>query len=90
MQQHDDKILKFNRAVGAIVKKIRKKTNKSINKFALEYDIDRGNFSRLEKGAINCRLFTAWKISEASEIKFSDFAKLLEHELGADFKIFDD
>ena len=90
MQQDNIERTKFNKAVGAVVKKIRKNTDKSINKFALESDIDRGNLSRLERGSINCRMFTAWKISEASGIKFSEFAKLLENELGENFKIYDD
>jgi transcriptional regulator with XRE-family HTH domain len=91
MQQHDKKILQFNKSVGEVVKSLREnKPNTSINKFAREYDIDRGNLSKIERGSIGCRLITAWKLAEASNVTFSEFAQLLERKLGKDFKFFDD
>ncbi len=89
--QQDDKILYFHKAVGAIFKEIREnKSNISISRFAREYDVDRGNLSKIERGMLGCRILTAWKISEAAGIKFSDFAKRLEDKLGAGFKFFDE
>jgi len=89
--QQNNKILRFNKAVGNVFKKIRESAPLiSISRFAREYDIDRGNLSKIERGALGCRLLTAWKIAEAKGIKFSDFARLLEEELGEDFRIFDD
>ena len=91
MQQKNKNIDLFNKTVGAMVKDLRQKSAaKSINKFANEYDFDRGNFSRFERGEISCRLVTMWKICEASNIKFSDFAKKLELKLGKNFKMIDE
>ncbi len=91
MREIDKKTLQFMNAVGNTLKEIREKqTNSSINKFAREYDIDRGNLSKIERGIINCRLITAWKLTEAAGIKFSDFARKLEEELGKDFKLMDE
>lgn len=86
-----DKTLQFKSIVGEIFREIREKnTNSSINKFAREYDIDRGNLSKIERGIICCSLLTAWKLTEASGIKFSDFAKMLEDKLGDDFVLMDE
>ena len=90
MQQADEKILLFNKTVGKLLKELRNNNSKTtINNFAREYDIDRGNLSKLERGIINCRLITAWKLSEALGIKFSEFAKKLEEKLGKDFTLID-
>lgn len=89
--QQENKIVQFYKAVGSVFKEIREnKSGISISRFAREYDIDRGNLSKIERGKLSCRILTAWKISEAAGIKFSDFAKLLEEKLGEDFKIFDE
>jgi len=89
--QQEDKILLFYKAVGAVFKEMRVNNNSvSISRFAREYDLDRGNLSKIERGKLSCRILTAWKIAEASGFKFSDFAKKLEEKLGAEFKIFDD
>lgn len=91
MQQGKNKNLHFFNTVGLIFKKIRiEKTKSSINNFAREYDIDRGHLSKIERGLVGCSLATAWKIAEATGIKFSEFAKLLEDELGDDFKLMDE
>lgn len=91
MQQQKDKTLQFMKAAGCVFRKIRyENTDSSINKFAREYDIDRGNLSRIERGLIGCSLMTAWRIAEAGGIKFSEFAKQLENELGNDFKLIDE
>ena len=60
-----------------------------MSNFAIEYDFDRGNFSKIERGLVNCRLVTAWKFSEAAGVKLSEFAKMLEEKLGDDFTFFD-
>ena len=92
MQQvNDEKKLKFNIALGQIVQKLRKENKRvSISKLAREYDLDRGNLSKLERGINGCHIITAWKICEASGIKFSEFAKLLENALGNNFKFIDE
>ena len=88
MQQ--DKTKTFNETVGKLIKEIRHNNFDSLNKFAREYDFDRGNFSKLENGIVCCRLITAWKFAEATGIRFSDFAKMLEQKLGDDFKLIDE
>ena len=88
MQQVNDKKIIFNKTLGSLVKKVRNSNNMiSISKLAREFDLDRGNLSKLEKGQNNCNVITLWKICEANRIKFSDFAKLLEKELGSNFKL---
>ena len=91
MQHIEDKRNKFNKALGKTLQKMRTENRKvSISRLAREYDIDRGNLSKIERGINSCNITTAWKICEATGIKFSDFAKLLERELGQDFKFVDE
>ena len=91
MQQDTTKILQLKKAIGKVFNKLRlENTNASISKFAREFDIDRGNLSKIERGKLSCSLVMAWKIVEASNVKFSVFAKLLEEELGEDFKLIDE
>ena len=83
MQDFQPKNFKFKLAVGEIVRQEREKnTGKSLNTFANEYEFDRGNLSKIERGIYGIQLLTAWK--------FSDFAKSLEEKLGEDFKFFDE
>ena len=90
MQQDDKKVEKFNKIVGEILKELRKNNdNISINNFCRQFDFDRGNFSKIERGILSCRLITIYKASEALGVKFSDFAKLLEEKLGKDFTFID-
>lgn len=89
--QQGTKNIQFLDTVGLIFKKLRiEKAQSSINKFAREYDIDRGHLSKIERGIVGCSLLTAWKIAEASDVKFSEFAKMLEEELGDNFKLMDE
>ncbi len=91
MQRNDKKLLQFKKALGEIVAELRKsETDMSINKLALGYDLGRGNLSKLEKGCFDCRMSTAWKISEALGMTFSEFAKKFETKLGKDFKFIDE
>ncbi len=89
MQDDKDKITDFKTAVGRVFCNLRNSNNISLNKLGLEYDINKGSISRIERRIYDCRLSTAWKLSEANGIKFSKFAKLLEEELGEDFTFVD-
>ena len=90
MQRNDHKEEIFNKLTGDLFKELRlKKSSGSMSNFAREYDFDRGNFSKIERGLVNCRLITAWRFLEASGVKFSEFAKMLEEKLGDDFTFFD-
>ena len=91
MQHLKSKNTEFQKAVGKIITRLREeKAQDSINNFARSYGFDRGNLSKIERGIIGCRLETAWKISEACDVKFSQFVKLLEEELGDNFKLIDE
>lgn len=89
MQQVDNKATEFNKIVGEIIKEFRQTNNVSINNFCRQFDFDRGNFSKIERGILSCRLATVYKACEALGISFSDFAKLLEEKLGKDFTFID-
>ncbi len=81
----------FKKAVGDVVKEARTSVKElSINKFAAEYDFDKGNISKTEKGIYNIYLITAWKLSEALGISFVDFATRLQDKLGENFKFMDE
>ena len=90
MQENESKLSKFKFAIGQVFNKLRTdNTDTSLNKLALEYEIDKGSLSKLERGIYDCRLSTAWKLVQANGASFSDFAKLLEEELGKDFTFID-
>lgn len=91
MQHATDKIKKFKKKIGKVIKTIREQSeSRSQNAFAMEYDLDRGNLNKLENGKIGCSVLTAWRIAEGAGVKFSEFAKMLEDELGEDFKLMDE
>ena len=91
MQQANTKETLFKQVVGEIIKDYRKNsTSYSVNFVGRAYGFDRGNLSKMENGLVGISLFTAWKLCEALNIKFSDFAKILEEKLGNDFKFFDE
>lgn len=76
-------------AIGKVVARKRKKLNKGINKFSFEYDIGNGLLSRLEKGTSEAKISTLWKLANAFDIPFSEFAKLIEDELPSNFNFYD-
>jgi len=94
MQDVDDKeLIEINKdlllkAVGIVVKRERLKRHKGINKFSYEYDIGNGLLSYLEKGASDTKITTMWKLANAFDMKFSDFAKKIEQELPQDFDFY--
>lgn len=91
MQQEDCKISYFKKIVGEVLREIRnEKHTSSLNEFAREYEIDRSNLSKIERGINGCNLATAWRIAEATGVKFSEFAKRLEEKLGDNFKLMDE
>ena len=62
----------------------------SINKFAHDYGLDVGNTSRIEKGVIEVKLVTLWKIAEALEMYPSQLLNLVEKKLGKDFHFYEE
>ena len=91
MQRKSEKTLQFRKTLGNLIKQIRlNNTGLSGNKLANEFDIGNGNISRIQNGEVDCKLITIWKIAESLGIKFSELSKLLEKELGDDFKLIDE
>ena len=91
MQRKTEKTLKFRKTLGKIIKQLRlDRTGLSGNKLANEFDIGNGNISRIQNGEVDCKLITIWKVAESLGIKFSELSKLLEDELGEDFKLIDE
>ncbi len=90
MQQKDEKTLQFANVVGSIITELRSDKKLSINKFAHEYALDVGNTSRVEKGSIEVKLVTFWKIAEALEISPSKLLNLVEKRLGKNFHFYDE
>ena len=77
--QNDNEIY-FSKTVGKIINDIRKnKLHISLNQLAYQYVIDKGNLSKTERGIYGLKLSSAYKISEALGIKFSEFASILEN-----------
>lgn len=90
MQYKDEKTVKLAQTLGAKIRTLRQeKLKSSINQFAHEYDLDVGNTSRVEKGSIDVKFVTLWKISEALGVKLSLLIECLEDELGSDFCFYD-
>lgn len=87
MQRNNEKTLQLTKKLGELLKHLRTSKSLSCTKLAYQFDIDKGNLSRIENGLIDCKFTTLWKISEALEIKLSDLIKILEKDLGKDFKI---
>lgn len=91
METGKSKNLQLSKKLGKVVRRLRQeKTALSVNKLADSYDIARGNLSKIENGQVECKLVTIWKISEALGIKTSELIKILETELGENFKLIDE
>ena len=82
------KVILFQ-AIGKVVLRNRKILKKGINKFSFEYDIANGLLSRLENGKSDTKISTLWKLSNAFNISFTEFAKQIEDELPKDFCFYD-
>lgn len=88
MQEKNSKLAK---ALGKVLKKLRsERTVFSVNKLADAYEIGRGSLSKIENGQVESKFSTVWKLSEAVNIKPSALVKMLEDELGEDFKLMDE
>lgn len=90
MQQKNEKTLHFASVIGNVITELRSAKNLSINKLAHEYDLDVGNTSRVEKGIIEVKLVTFWKIAEALEISPSMLLKFIEKRLGENFHFYEE
>lgn len=89
MQLSDKQNLQFRIALGNVIRRLRKERGLSGKQFAYQYDIECGNLNRIENGKQNAAFYYVWGISEALGLKFSEFAKILEEELGENFSLID-
>ena len=78
------------KAIGKVVYEQRSLLKKGINKFSFEYDIGNGLLSRLENGTSDTKITTLWKLANAFNIKFSEFACLIEKVLPNNFNFYDE
>ncbi len=91
MQQKNDKTQLLIKTFGKKIKDLRiKKYSASINKFAFENDLDKGNLSRLENGLTEVKLTTLWKIAQALGVSPKELLGSIEKELGKDFNLLED
>ncbi len=94
MDDNDNEIMEKKKkmllkAIGEVVFERRSILRKGINKFSFEYDIGNGLLSRLEHGTTDTKITTLWKLANAFEIEFSDFARLIEKKLPTDFNFYE-
>lgn len=88
MQERNSKLAK---TLGEIFKKLRnERTELSVNKLADAYEIGRGSLSKIENGKVESKFSTIWKLSESVNIRPSVLVKMIEDELGEDFKLIDE
>jgi predicted transcriptional regulator len=91
MQRKDFKTLKLRKVLGEKINSLRKdRTKLSANRFSNEYDIGSGNISRIENAEVDCKFITVWKIADALGLRPSELVKIVETELGPDFKLIDE
>ena len=89
MQQKINKNAYLINKIAELIRELRQKKNYSGRKLSYEYGISRSNLNKIENALIECKIGTLMKTCEALDIKFSDFAKLLEEKLGEDFTFID-
>lgn len=81
----------FKKKLGETVRVIRmSKGHNSLSKFAAEYELDKGNLNRIERGVHSIELFTLWKLVESLGIDIAEFMTLFKQELGDDFTLIDE
>ena len=91
MQVEENKDSQFTFVLGELLSRIRQESGHlSLSKFADEYDLRKGNLSKIENGKQECKFITLWKYSEALGIKCSKLVQLLEAELGDNFTLIED
>ena len=89
--QDNNKKEYFIQTVGNLIRKIRlNNRDDSLSNFANEYDIDKSGLSKIERGVHSAEFVNIWRILEALGLKFSEFALMLEKELGENFKFMDE
>lgn len=85
--QEKNKIL--YKAVGNILRKLRKNSDKSYRIFCYENDIPVSTLDNLENARTSATFSNVYKVAEAYGLTFAQFAQLLAKELPSDFSMTD-
>jgi len=87
----ENKGIEYCIKVGSIIRDLRKKiTGKSLCIFAYENDIPRSTLSRLERGEAEWGIIVLTKVANGFGCKLSELCKMIEDELGDNFKLIDE
>lgn len=89
MQHKDKNTLKLRYILGSIFKDIRENKSETTtrNKLEDEYGLGKNTVQRVEDALYDCKIITAWKISEALGVKLSDIIKAVEEKLDKNFSL---
>lgn len=91
MQDKKEKSKQLARCLGLTIKNYRQKElQKSMTKLADEYELHSGTLSKVENAVGACKFETVWEIAEAMNLKPSELVKLVEDNLGINFKFIDE
>ncbi len=89
MQAENEKLL--STAIGKVLKKLREKTGKSLTLFCYEYSIPTSSLNDIESGKpLNPKFTTITQVLRAYGLNYSEFFKMVEQELPADFMVIKD
>lgn len=77
-------------AVAKVVSRLRSQKDVSCNKLGDEYELDDTTIGRIEKGRVNVKLVTLWRLAEALDIDMLELVKLIKAELPPGFKLMDE
>lgn len=80
----------YCKLVGAAIRKLRQKKNKSVRLFAYENELPQATLSRIERGDSEAKLVTLKKIAESFGLSMKDFFSYIENQTVSNYKIFDD
>ena len=75
--------------IGKIVKKYRKKQNKTIYKISAEIGMNKESWREIEYGLKDFRFTTLWRIAEGLDIPAEQLISEVITELGDDFSLTD-
>lgn len=91
MQEKSENTLYLAKVLGELIRELRVKNAGYVsrNQFAAEYDLDDSNLSKIERGIIEAKFVTVYKIAQSLNMSFSDFIIILENKLGKDFTLVD-
>jgi len=89
MQWKSENSQKLIKKLGQLIHKRRLElSDKSLNMFSYEFDLNPGNICKIEAGKIEPKFVMLWRIAEALGIPLSEIIKELESEI--DFQIIEE